>query len=259
MKRVLIAGKSGYIASSLFRYLHSFPEEYEAEAISLRDGLWKALDFSKYDVVVHCAGLAHVKETKDNAQQYYQINRDLTISIAEKAKAEGVKQLVFLSSLSVYGKDEGVLTPETIPMPRSAYAKSKLEAEKMLQIMETDAFHIAILRPPMVYGPDCPGNYRALVKLAKALPVVPSYTNQRSAVSIARLCEYIKGTIDKCRCGVFVPQDEEYLCTCAEITRLAEESGRKVPVAGALNPAPELLRRFTRSGRKAFGDLIYKE
>ena len=259
MKRVLVTGREGYIASSLLRYLRGFPEKYEAEAISLRDGAWRKRDFSRFDAIVHCVGLAHIRETQSNAQKFFEINRDLTVSVAEKAKAEGVGQFVFLSSLSVYGRDEGLLTPETIPMPRSAYGKSKLEAEKMLQIMETEAFRVAILRPPMVYGPDCPGNYRTLVKLAKVLPVVPGYVNQRSAVSIARLCELIRESIDGCSRGISVPQDAESLCTCAEIARLAEENGRRIPVTGALDFGPELLRRYTSRGRKAFGNLVYRE
>lgn len=259
LKRVLITGKSGYIASSLLTYLFGFPEEYTVETISLRGDAWKAADFSQYDTVVHCAGLAHIKETAQNVHLYYEINRDLTLAVAQKAKAEGVRQFVFLSSLSVYGIDEGVITPETEPRPKKAYGKSKLEAERGLYAMETEAFRVAILRPPMVYGEDCKGNYQTLVKLAKKLPAVPDYANQRSAVSIARLCEYIKKTIDENACGVFVPQDATYLCTCAEIARLAAESGRSVPTTKLLNFGPALLRRWTGKGRKAFGDLVYRE
>ena len=258
LKQILITGKSGYIASALFAYLQEFPKEYAVETVSLRGDAWKAADFSRYDAIVHCAGLAHVKETAQNAHLYYEINRDLTIAVAKKAEAEGVGQFIFLSSLSVYGMDEGVITPETEPRPKSAYGKSKLEAERGLRAMETEAFRVAILRPPMVYGDCCKGNYQTLVKLAKKLPAVPSYMNQRSAVSIARLCEYIKKTIDENACGVFVPQDAAYLCTCAEIARLAAEGGRSIPTTKLLNFGPALLRRCTGKGRKAFGNLVYR-
>ncbi len=259
LKRVLVTGKNGYIASSLLTYLRGFPEEYAVEPISLHGEAWKSADFSQYDTVVHCAGLAHIKETARNAQAYYEINRDLTIAIAKKAKAEGVGQFIYLSSLSVYGMDEGVITPETEPRPRSTYGKSKLEAERSLHSMEMETFRIAILRPPMVYGAGCKGNYRTLIKLSVVLPAVPDYVNQRSAVSITRLCEYIKKTIDANICGVFVPQDEKCLCTCAEIARLAAERGRNLPMVRLLNFGPVLLRRFTGKGRKAFGDLVYRE
>lgn len=259
LKRILITGKNGYIATSLLTYLRGFPKEYEAAAISLRGTAWETESFSRYDAIVHCAGLAHIKETAQNAHLYYEINRDLTIAVAKKAEAEGVGQFIFLSSLSVYGMDEGVITPETEPRPKSAYGKSKLEAERGLRAMETEAFRVAILRPPMVYGDCCKGNYQTLVKLAKKLPAVPDYANQRSAVSITRLCEYIKKTIDENVCGVIVPQNALYLCTCAEIARLAAESGRSVPTTKLLNFGPALLRRCTGVGRKAFGNLVYRE
>ena len=259
MKRILITGKTGYIASSLLQYLRDFPDEYGAEMASLRGEEWKSSNFSKYDAIVHCAGLAHIRETAKNAHLYYEVNRDLTLAVARKAKAAGVRQFIFLSSLSVYGMDEGVITPETVPQPKSAYGRSKLEAERGLRAMETETFHVAILRPPMVYGPGCKGNYKSLEAIARRLPAIPDYANQRSAVSIARLCEYIKKTIDENACGVSVPQDTAYLCTCAEITRLAAESGRSVPTTKLLNFGPALLRRLTGKGRKAFGDLVYRE
>ncbi len=259
MKRVLITGKTGYIASSLLAYLRGFPAEYAAETVSLRGGAWRTLDLSGFDAIVHCAGLAHVRETAENAHLYFEIDRDLPLALAERAKAAGVGQFVFLSSISVYGMDEGVITPETPPAPKTAYGRSKLEAERGLRAMESEAFRVAILRPPMVYGPGCKGNYRALEKLARRLPAIPSYVNQRSAVSIDRLCACVRAALDTDARGVSVPQNERYLCTCAEIARLAAEAGRRVPVTGLLNFGPALLRRCTKRGRKAFGDLIYRE
>jgi UDP-glucose 4-epimerase len=258
MKRILITGKSGYIASSLSDYLGRFPDTYAVESISLRDDGWRASEFSAYDAVVHCAGLAHIRETVENAHYYYEINRDLTLSVARKAEAAGVRQFIFLSSLSVYGMDEGVITPETLPRPKTAYGKSKLEAEYALRAMDSESFRVAILRPPMVYGTGCKGNYQTLVKLARKLPAIPTYKNQRSAVSVHRLCEIIREVIDAETQGIFVPQDEEYLCTCAELQKLAAGQGRRCVPTGMLNFGPALLRRFTAKGRKAFGNLIYK-
>lgn len=259
MKRVLITGKTGYIASSLRSYLQIFPEEYETKAISLRDNQWRRMSFSGYDAVVHCAGLAHIRETAENAHLYYKINRDLTITVAEQARAAGVRQFIFLSSLSVYGMDEGVITPLTKERPKSAYGISKYQAEVEVRAMESETFRVVILRPPMVYGPDCKGNYQVLVKLAGILPTVPAYVNRRSAVSVDRLCECIKQIIVNNAHGLFVPQDANYLCTCAEISRLAVRNGRRISADRHLNMFPVLLRRYTAPGRKAFGDLIYME
>ena len=64
-------------------------------------------------------------------------------------------------------------------------------------------------------------------------------------------------TVDCEADGIFCPQDPEYFCTCRMICRIAEEQGRHLPRTRALNFGPAFLRRFTTSGRKAFGDLVY--
>ncbi len=259
MKRILVTGARSYIGRAFRTYMEQFPEEYRTEAVSLRGEAWKAYVFSKFDVILHTAGLAHVKETAQNAPQYYQINRDLTVETAIKAKAEGVRQFIYLSSMSVYGMDEGVITPDTIPQAKSIYGKSKLEAERQLHTMETQDFHVTILRPPMVYGPGCKGNYRALVKLAKVLPVCPDYENRRSMISIENLCVFIKQVIDEDTGGTFCPQDPEYTCTCRMICEIAKSSGRTIPQIKLLNFVPALLRRLTKKGKKAFGSLVYQD
>lgn len=256
MKRILVTGATGYIGRSFCQYMERFPGEYTVDPVSLR-GPWDALDFSKYDAVVHAAGLAHIRETEKNTPLYYSVNRDLTAAAAQKARAEGAGQFLFISSMSVYGIDEGVITPDTVPQPRSSYGKSKLEAEQLLESLRTDRFPVAILRPPMVYGRDCGGNYRALVKLANLLPVCPAYENRRSAISIGNLCVCIKAAIDGTWSGIFCPQDPDYMSTCHQICRIARESGRQLQMTSALNFIPLLMKRFTARGRKAFGNLVY--
>lgn len=257
MKHILVTGASGYIGRSFLQYIKQFPAQYEAGGLGLRDDVWKKTDFSKYDAVLHAAGLAHVRETTANQPRFFAINRDLTSDVAGKARDEGVPQFIFLSSMSVYGKYEGIITPGTSPQPNSSYGASKLEAERLLQAMETATFRPVILRLPMVYGPDCKGNYQALVKLARFLPVCPDYQNRRSAISIENLCAYIRKVIDGGKQGLFFPQDSEYFCTCRMIQRIARENGKQLQLIPALNFGPEILRRFTVKGKKAFGNLVY--
>ncbi len=259
MKRILVTGANSYIGRAFRTYMERFLEEYETAAVSLRGEAWKAYDFSKFDVVLHTVGLAHVKEAKKNTPLYYQVNKDLAVETAKKAKAEGVRQFIYLSTMSVYGMEEGVITPDTIPQPKSSYGKSKLEAEERLREMETQDFRVTILRPPMVYGPGCKGNYQALVKLAKVLPVCPDYENQRSMISIENLCVFLKQVIDEDVSGTFCPQDPEYACTCRMIWEIAKSNGRVIPRTRWLNFVPALLRRTTKKGKKAFGSLVYQD
>ena len=82
------------------------------------------------------------------------------LSVMCFAKEDGVKQFIFLSSMSVYGMDTGVITKETVPVPKSNYGKSKLQAEEGINALSSDDFKVCTLRPPMVYGKDCKGNFQ---------------------------------------------------------------------------------------------------
>ena len=257
MKRILITGTTGYIATSLVKWLAQYPELYDVRTISLRNETWKANTFTDYDTVIHAAGLAHIKATARNAVDYYRINRDLTAAVAEKAHFDGVKQFVFLSSMSVYGLEKGVITPATVPAPVSDYGKSKLEAEELLQELSSPAFKVAILRPPMVYGKGCPGNYTSLAKLSLKLPVFPRLKNQRSMVHIDNLCEIIRHVIDSESSGLFFPQNEEYVCTSDMAAQIAAANGKELRLSTFLTPFVKLAVKTVPQAKKAFGTLVY--
>ncbi|MBQ5885611.1 MAG: NAD-dependent epimerase, partial [Clostridia bacterium] len=93
MKKILITGANSYIGTSFEKYIKdNYPEDYMVDTVDMVDNLWCEKDFSKYDSILHVAGLVHQKETKKNAHLYYKINRDLAIETAQKAKRDGVKQ-----------------------------------------------------------------------------------------------------------------------------------------------------------------------
>lgn len=257
MKHVTVTGRTGYIAAALRAYLSLFQDDYTVDMLDLRDPAWQTNDFSRWDVIVFASGLAHVKETKNNVAAYDAVNHALPVAVAQKAKASGVKQFIYLSSMSVYGLVEGEVTPATKPCPNTAYGASKWAAEKELFALETRSFHVATLRSPMVYGEGCKGNYQTLVKLARVLPACPMYENQRSHIAIERLCEIVRDVIDAERRGAVLPQDDEYGCTCDMIAEIAKRNGRHLIRTRLLNFVPAILRRCTAKGRKAFGNLIY--
>ena len=156
MKRILITAKHSYIGNSFAEWTNG---KYDIDFISCRTDEWKQSSFSVYDAILHVAGIAHIKESKDNIKLYYEVNRDLTIELAAKAKTDGVKQFIFLSSMSVYGIESGTINKDTPTNPKNNYGISKIEAENQIKLLENDHFKITIIRPPMVYGMGCKGNY----------------------------------------------------------------------------------------------------
>ncbi len=97
MKKILITGANSYVGTSFEKWLSQWPDKYHVDTIDMIDGTWREKSFVGYDVIFHVAGIAHIKETKENAHLYYEINRDLAFETAQKAKADGTKQFIFLS------------------------------------------------------------------------------------------------------------------------------------------------------------------
>ena len=257
MKRILIIGKNSYIGTSLENWLEKEPDKYKIDSTSVRDGAWKEKNFSEYDVVVHVAGIAHIKETKENKDLYYKVNRDLAYKVAKKSKSEGVKQFIFLSSMSVYGIENGVIDKDTPLNATSAYGKSKIEAEELVNKLEAESFRIATLRPPMVYGKGCKGNYPRLARLALKTPIFPNIDNKRSMIYIDNLSEFIKQLIDIQSSGLFFPQNDEYVNTSEMVRLIAEMHGKKIMMTKLFNPLLRLLNISTVN--KVFGDLVYEK
>lgn len=261
MKRILITGKNSYIGKNFQEWLAQYPEEYEVEAISVRGEEWKEKDFSKYDSILHLAGLAHVSTNPNMEEKYYQVNRDLTIAIAEKAKKERVKQFIFMSSIIIYGDsllEDGVIKRDTIPVPSNFYGNSKLQAEQKIEVLETSEFKISIIRPPMVYGRGSKGNYPKLAKLAKVTPIFPDFSNRRSMIHINNLCQFIKLIIDNNESGVFYPQNLEYVSSKELVKIIASLNNNKVFFIKLFNPVIKMLLGM-RVIDKVFGNLVYEK
>ncbi|PFG04473.1 NAD-dependent epimerase/dehydratase family protein [Bacillus sp. es.034] len=264
MKKILVTGANSYVGTSFIKWLSLYPDKYSIDTISLRDNHWKETSFEGYDVVLHTVGIAHVDSNPDPRmeQQYYKVNRDLTIQAAQKAKIEGVKQFVFLSSIIVYGDSSKinktrVITEETVPTPANFYGNSKLLAEKGIIPLEDNNFRIAIIRPPMIYGKGSKGNYPKLAKAAQKLPLFPDIQNQRSMLHIDNLCEFLRLLIDNNDRGIFFPQNAEYVKTSEMVKLIGKAHGRKIRLTKIFNPVIGLMGGRIEIINKVFGNLIY--
>lgn len=261
MKKVLITGAGSYIGTSFEHYLtEHYPGMYDVCTVDMRSDGWRNMAFRGYDVVFHVAGIAHIKETDENAELYYKVNRDLTVECAKKALSEHVPHFVFLSSMSVYGMNSGRIIKETEPSPTTNYGKSKLEAENDLNILANqfpNTFTVAILRPPMIYGKGCKGNYNALKKIALSAPLFPDIINRRSMLYIDNLCEFVRWIIDIKGSGLFFPQNNFYMNTTQLADTICNCHGRRLHKTKLFNPIISAMSKRVCLIEKAFGSLTY--
>ena len=259
MKKILITGANSYIGVSFERYILKNTREYACDTIDMLDDGWRSLNFSSYDAVLHVAGIAHRKESKKNAELYYTVNRDLAFEVAKKAKQDGAKHFLFLSSMSVYGMTTGRIFPNTVEVPNTHYGQSKLEAEKLIAPLADDNFIVTILRPPMVYGDECKGNYQQLRKLAIRTSLFPSLQNERSMIHIDNLSSAIEHAIRSGAKGVLFPQNSDYMSTVEMVETIASFHGKCIRKIGSCNPLISFLARRINLFAKVFGSLTYDQ
>lgn len=265
MKKILITGDHSYIGTSFEKHLMQWPDRYQVDTINMRGDEWREKSFSEYDAVYHVAGIAHSdygKISAERADLYYRVNTHLAVETAKKAKADGVKQFIFMSSASVYGESapigkDKVVYRDTPVSPVNSYGDSKVQAENGIMPLQDEHFKVAVLRPPMIYGKGCKGNYSTLTKLAKKLPVFPYVDNQRSMLYIENLVEFVRLVVDNEEQGIFWPQNNEYTNTSEMVKMIAQVHDKRVIMIKGLNWALKLMSHVTGLVNKAFGSLRY--
>ena len=258
MKRVLITGANSYVGTNIENWLKKTPEEFVVDTVSTFNDEWKKADFTRYDVVFHVAGIAHVDAKKKMEPLYRKVNTGLTLEIAEWAKKHGIKQFIFMSSSIVYKESKSlkptIINKDTVPTPNGFYGDSKLQADLGLQKMESDSFKVCIIRPPMIYGPNCKGNFMRLAKLGTVTPFFPNFKNGRSMLYIDNLAEFVKQAILHELSGIYHPQNKEYACSVDVIKSFAKLNNHKLHVWRWLNIFVYLGSPFIVSINKVFAD-----
>lgn len=274
-KKILITGAGSYIGETFRSYAADHYPALVVDAIDMIDPVWREKDFSEYDIVYHVAGIAHadVGNVDEAAKaKYYAVNTDLAVEVCEKAKAEGVKEFVFMSSMIVYGESapygkSKVVDEHTVPVVANFYGDSKLQADVAVREMATDNFKVIVLRPPMIYGKGSKGNYSTLAKLARKLPVFPNVDNERSMLHIENLCEFLCQLMlvkeVKENAVVLIPQNGEWTKTSQMVKEIGEVTGKKVRLIGGIMKIAVLLGgkvpgKIGGLVNKAFGNSTYE-
>ena len=273
-KKVLITGAGSYIGQSFINYAKkNYPDNFEIEELDLMETSWKNVSFSKYDIVYHVAGIAHAdvgKVSEETKEKYYKVNTDLTVEVAKKAKEDGVREFIFMSSMIIYGESapygkKKVIDENTVPMPANFYGDSKLQADVAVRTLADEKFKVIVLRPPMIYGKGSKGNYPILAKIARKLPVFPNVNNERSMLHIDNLCEFlcqillVRETNDNAI--VLIPQNTEWINTSAMVKEIANVSGKNIIELKVLKPAviigSKIPGKIGGMVNKAFGNNCY--
>jgi nucleoside-diphosphate-sugar epimerase len=226
MKNILLTGANGYLGSS---FINQYRNKYKFEKFSLLTQKLKHVNFEGINTILHCAALVHQK-TEHSYEKYQEINVEYPVKLAKLAKQNGVKQFIFISTVAVYGEDVENIDENTRCNPITPYGKSKFEAEKQLLELNDKNFIVSIIRPPMIYGKNAPGNIDSLVTLVRKIPIIPlgQINNKRSFIYIDNLCYIIDVLITQEKEGIFLASDDNSLSTSVLIELIAKNLDKKI-------------------------------
>lgn len=222
MPKILITGANSFIGINYIK----FSVFKDLDQVSLLKISPEEIDFKGYDVVLHLAAIVHQsKQISD--EEYFRINRDLCLNVANNAKKSGVKQFVFMSTLKVYGNqiaDNELRNELSACFPDDSYGKSKYEAEVELNKIKDETFNISIIRTPLVYGDGVKANMLSLIKLVDRFSILPfaKIRNKRNFTYIENLVSFIDRIIEKKMSGIFIAMDDDALSTSELITLISK-------------------------------------
>lgn len=274
---ILLTGASGFLGNRLVKALHSkpgisltavvrrrvdIPASHIMEVQSLDASAEWSAALNNKQVVIHAAARAHLTKDKlaDSFLEYRHVNVDGTLNLARQAAAAGAKRFIFISSIGVNGNNNTKpFTESDMPIPAESYAQSKWEAEQGLwEIQRKTGLELVIIRPPLVYGPDAPGNFGGLMRwVASGFPLpLGSVYNQRSLVALDNLVDLIITCINHPAAAnqVFLAGDGQDLSTTELLRGVAQAMGkpsRLIPV-----PASLLMLGATLMGKKAMAQRL---
>ncbi|WP_237708640.1 NAD-dependent epimerase/dehydratase family protein [Marinobacterium stanieri] len=257
IRNVVVTGANGFISLKVINVLENyynlkkvvrnkkdcFTNDFFSIGNINSNTIWDLL--KGQNVVIHTAASAHIPQdnSTNHLADFRTVNVDGTLNLARQAAEAGVKRFIFLSSIGVNGvSNQAPFTVNDSPNPSEPYAYSKWEAEQgLLQIAEQTDMEVVIIRPPLVYGPNAPGNFGRLVRwVEKGIPLpLGAVHNHRTLVGLDNLVDLIRVCIDHPAAAnqVILAGDDEDVSTTQILRGIAEGMGK----SSRLIPVPESL------------------
>jgi nucleoside-diphosphate-sugar epimerase len=254
-ERIIISGASGFVGQNLIPYLERkglmiIPlSRKRTDHIRLTYEKIGKRDWDAAAAFIHLAGKAHdVKNTSD-PQEYFEVNRDLTITLFDQFLKSECRTFIFMSSVKAAADMvEGVLEESHIPEPKTPYGKSKREAEEYLLSQKLpEGKNLYILRPCMIHGPGNKGNLNLLYKVVKKGIPYPlgAYKNKRSFLSIDSLNTAIAALMEqRPASGIYHLADDEPISTPDLIHLIGAVLKKKPMILNVPKPVMQGLSRI---------------
>ncbi len=226
--KIIMTGATGFVGQNLLKFLKE--NENDVMGLSLRNENWS---FDKNsDAIIHLAGKAHDTSNTSSDEEYFKINRDLTIQLFNEFVKSDINDFIYFSSVKATADTfDGVLDENHCSDPKTAYGKSKLEAEQyLLKQKLPPSKKLFIIRPCMIHGPGNKGNLNLLYKVVeKGIPwPLASFVNKRSFLSIDNLNFLLLTMLqnDKILSGIYNFADDQPIST-NELVRIIAKTSRK--------------------------------
>lgn len=247
---------SGNVAVPLSRRPLAMPgaprplASYDAGAIAAQIAGCQAL--------VHLAAVAHQAATgrAGRSDATFAPNMAATRAVAEACARAGVPRLVLVSSIGVNGvrTSDRPFTEEDPPRPAEPYAASKWACEQAAaELAQRHGLELVVVRPPLVHGPQAPGNFGALWRAVAAGRPLPlgAIDNRRSLVGVDNLAHLLlRCAIDPRAAGqLFLAADGDDVSTPDLVRHIAAALGRPARLFPV--PVPLLQAAAFLAGRGA--------
>ena len=243
--KILITGNNGFVGSHLVEALKKEHLIYGLDINSpITDGVsftfsWDFLDrpneIPEVDTIIHLAGKAHDTKNQAAAEEYFNVNRDLTIKIFDYfcTHPEINKFVFFSTAKAAADKVDGVLTEDVVPNPVGPYGESKIAAENYILSHLPEGKDVYIFRPCMIHGPGNKGNLNLLYSVVKkGIPwPLGAFENRRSFTSVENICFAVNGVLTQnVPSGIYNMCDDEALSTNELIEEICNSLGKKAHI-----------------------------